>query len=246
MEGGNKKRRRVEKAQGGGASSARSPTTLAGGNASAAGSAENDNPFTTIHCKHGKRVIVDSRELFEKATKHEGEPPRALFRLLGVGEGFAKRDSSHVDFSDYDISAGDMQSIVDFIRTGVFPALAPEACVPFAQAFNALGGWDHLDIKLLERRALQDALQDANNALQDTNKRNPQSPEEDVYDCFEWRTVRLGNICEPGFSRTCSLICGSYTYARKRRDGPEGDYDMKHLRAVTTKRAVEDTINQLN
>ena len=210
----------------------------------AAGSAEDDDPYTTIHCKHGKQVIVDPRELFEKATKHGVEPPSALFHLLGVGEGFAKRDSSHIDFGVYDISASDMQSIIDFIRTGILPALAPKACVPFARAFNALGGWDHLDIKLLERRALQEALQDANNALLE-KMRNPQSPEEDAYDCFEWIILRLGEL-NSGFSCTSKKISGSFTYARKRRDGPEGDYDMKHLRAVTTKRAVEDRTSQLN
>lgn len=231
--GGDKKRRRAARE---GAPSA--ATTLAGGNASA-GSVEYDNGYTIINCLHDKVVIVDPRELRKKASEHKGEPPHVLLRLLGVGEGFQKCDFSEVDFSVYGISAGDMQSIIDFIRTGVLPALHPKACVPFAQAFNALGGWDHLDMRLVERRALQDALQDANNALQDANKRNPQSPEEDVYDCFEWVTVRLGNVCPRGFSCTCT-VGESFIYARKRRDGPEGDYDGKRLRAVTTKRAIEN------
>ena len=191
----------------------------------------NDDRCVTVRTTNGD-VLVDPGKLL--VSLGEREPPHALFRLLGLGEGFAQSECGIIDLRHYNIGHAQMLDIINFIRTGNLPDGEDGATHNLTRAFNALGGWDELDAKLVnsvQQRAIE----------KEARPMNPMCPEDDTLNLFEWKTMLLGNTLAPGHSCTATLDSDSrYVWTRKRREGQARNYATQHMHQMA---AVREALN---
>ncbi len=189
-----------------------------------------DDRCVTVRTTNGD-VLVDPGKLL--VSLGEREPPHALFRLLGLGEGFAQSECDVIDLRHYNVGHAQMLDIINFIRTGNLPK-EDGATHNLTRAFNALGGWDELDAKLVKSE--QQGTID-----KEARRMNPMCPEDDTLNLFEWRTMLLGMTLAPGHSCTATVGSdGRYVWTRKRREGQAGNYATQQMHQMT---AVREALN---
>jgi hypothetical protein len=199
----------------------------------------------TVQCLDGP-MLVDNAHL-AAMTSSSGDIPRVLFHLLQIRTGeFKAETSGSVDLRCYEIKRAHLSNIIAFVRCGVLPTKTNFAQSRFRgtidpvkemkQAFERLGGWDRFDSAYLKYQKEQ-KLKD------DLFMENPQIPSQDTLGLFDWREPHVGNYTSSeGWSHTGrytdSQTNGRKYWKRKRRDGNEGNFEVKYCQFIGLKNKI--------
>lgn len=204
-----------------------------------------DDDMLTVQCLDGL-MLVDTARL-AAMTSSSDDIPRILFRLLRIRTGgFKAEKGGIVDLSCYEIKREHLSNIIAFIRCGVLPTKTNFAQYRFRgtidhvkemkHAFERLGGWDRFDSAYLKYQKEQ-KLKD------DLFMENPQIPSQDTLGLFIWREPYTGNYTSSeGWSHTVrytdSQSHGRKYWKRQRRDGNEGNFEVKYRQFIGLKNEV--------
>ena len=191
----------------------------------------------TVQCLDGF-MLVDNRRL-AAMTSSSDDIPRVLFHLLQIRTGgFKAETSGSVDLRCYEIKRKHLSNIIVFIRTDVLPSY-PEKVEEMQQVFERLGGWDRFDsayLKYQKEQKLKDVL----------SMENPQIPSQDTLGLYFWHEPHT-KLCGTWDSRYLwshtseyvdSQTHGRKYWKRKRRDGNDGNFEIKYRQFIGLKNEV--------
>jgi len=164
-----------------------------------------------VLCANDQPIILDLESI-------AGKCPPILTRFLGMDKGATSTDMAGLCFKEsardeqgrltfakhLDISRSGFQACITFLKTGYVGCTEPASVELLLCTMDILGGSEKLDAYVAKCQ-VEKVEKEARNELK---MRNPMTPEEDIFDLYQWNSGPI-HYGQEGWSITGTKLHGS-------------------------------------